>query len=457
MSRHPALLIISHDVIGPRMAGPGIRYLQLARVLAEHIAVTLAAPGEIPAGVAPAGVQAVAYTPGEWADLAPHVAHADVCLFQGDIATAFAGPLSQVTCALVIDGYDPVLAEWLAIHAHLPLDDLRTAWLARFHQQHAQFRLGDFFICASERQRDWWLGLLEAHGRVNPAVHRQDATLRGLVDVVPYGMPDALPVPTRPVFKGVHPAIAPGDALVLWGGGLWPWLDPLCAIRAVHRLVPTYPHLRLVFPGTKHPNPSMAEMPALVTAARQLAAALGLLGTHVIFGDWVDYADWPNVLLESDVALTLHQNSIETHLAFRSRTLETIWAGLPVVAAAGDATADLVAAYGVGRVVPPGDDAAVAEAIAALLEAPPSPDAFTRARAERTWARAAEPLLAFCRAPRRAPDRGEWLPTPPAEVRLAQLESDLAAARTLIHRYEQGRFMRAMRGLDWLRRRLFML
>lgn len=454
MSRPPALLIISHDVIGTRMAGPGIRYVHLARVLAAHVTVTLAAPGEIPAEVVPRGVQTVAYTPGVWADLAPHVARADVCLFQGDIATAFAGPLAHTTCAIVIDGYDPVLSEWLAIHAHLPLDGLRAPWLARLAQQQAQFRLGDFYICAGERQRDWWLGLLEAHGRINPAVHRQDPTLRGLVDVVPYGMPPALPVPTRAVLKGVDPRIAPDDALLLWGGGLWPWLDPLTAIRAVHRLAPAWPALRLVFPGTRHPNPSMAAMPSLVEAAQHLAAALGLMDRHVIFGDWVDYADWPNVLLESDVALTLHHESIETHLAFRSRTLETIWAGLPVVAAAGDATADLVATYGVGRVVPPGDDAAVADAIADLLATPPPVAAFAHARADLSWERAAAPLVAFCRDPRRAADRDAWLPTPPADARLAQLESDLAAAQDLVWRYEQGRFMRTMRSLSRLRHKL---
>lgn len=455
MSRQPTLLIISHDVIGTRMAGPGIRYIHLARVLAQHVAVTLAAPTPIPHTVAPPGVKTVCYTPGVWSTLAPHVANAQVCLFHGDIAGTFAGPLAQADCAIVIDGYDPCVVEWLAMHSHLPLDDQRAIWAQRLALALPQYRLGDFFLCASERQRDWWLGQLEVHGRINPATYGQDPTLRSLVDVVPYGVPPALPVATRPLFKGVHPAIAPGDQVVLWGGGLWPWLDPLTAIRAVHRLVAARAGLRLLFPGTRHPNPVMAEMPSPAQAARGLAESLGLLDRQVIFGDWVDYADWPNVLLESDVAVTLHQESIETRLAYRSRTLETIWAGLPVVATHGDVTADLVAAYGIGRVVPPGDDAAVADALTALLDAPPDPATFAHARAALSWEHAAAPLVAFCRAPRRAPDRDSWLPAPPAVQRLMEAESNLAAAQDLIGRYEQGRFMRLMRGLARLRQGIF--
>ena len=36
-----------------------------------------------------------------------------------------------------------------------------------------------------------------------------------------------------------------------------------------------------------------------------MAVDLGLLDRVVFFGDWVPYADWPYVLLESDLALEL--------------------------------------------------------------------------------------------------------------------------------------------------------
>jgi hypothetical protein len=43
-----------------------------------------------------------------------------------------------------------------------------------------QLKRGDFFVCASEKQRDFWLGQMTAIGRINPATYDQDASLRRL-------------------------------------------------------------------------------------------------------------------------------------------------------------------------------------------------------------------------------------------------------------------------------------
>lgn len=294
---------------------------------------------------------------------------------------------------------------------------------------------------------------MEAHGRINPATYQADPTLRQLVDVVPYGLPTEPPVATRPLIKGVWTGIAPTDKVVLWGGGLWPWLDPLTAIHAIYHLATRRPEIKLIFPGTRHPNPDVATMPTRLREAKALADHDGLTGRNVFFGDWVAYPDWPNVLLESDVALTLHADSIETRLAFRSRVLDYVWTGLPVVATTGDATSDLIAQYGLGIQVRPHD----AEGIAAAIEALVDEDrgvraaAFDQARAALNWERAVAPLLAFCRAPRRAPDRTGWL------ADLAQtekLQAEVDHWRNLVTRYEQGRFMRLMHTVAQLKRKL---
>jgi glycosyltransferase involved in cell wall biosynthesis len=249
--------------------------------------------------------------------------------------------------------------------------------------------------------------------------------------------------------------IAATDKVVLWGGGLWPWLDPQTAIHAIHHLAATRPEIKLIFPGTRHPNPGVATMPTHVEQAKALAQGYGLTGRNVFFGDWVAYPDWPNVLLESDVALTLHLDSIESRLAFRSRVLEYFWAELPVVATTGDATSDLIAQYGLGIQVPANDVQAVAAAIVALVDedAALRAPAFAKARTQLNWEQAAAPLLTFCLASQHAPDRTGWFPSP---GQTAKLEAEVAYWRDLAGRYEQGRFMRAMRGINHLKRRLWM-
>jgi glycosyltransferase involved in cell wall biosynthesis len=435
------VVIISHDVVGEQMAGPGIRYYHLAQVLAREFEVVLAVPVESTLRPSPS-FSTLSYRPENSTLLEEAVQGARMVLVPAVwlVKLPF---LLQPSVPLVIDGYDPCLAETLSMHASKPNElecALTKAYLA-----------GDFFICASERQRDWWLGLLEAHGRINAHTFAEDPSLRRLIDVVPFGMPDTSPQHTRKVMKGIWPGVGEEDRVILWGGGLWQWLDPLTAIRAVAKVWRHRQDVRLVFPGIRHPNPSMRDMPSHNQAALQTARDLGILDSAVFFKDWTPYADWPNVLLESDIAVTLHRDTLETRLAFRSRVLDYIWARLPIVAARGDATSEMITRYQVGVVVDYEDVDGVSEAIRILLDTPREAYAerFEKARQELTWEQAAQPLVRFCRHPRQAPDKvamGCKLGNPFYLSKIARLQA-------LVDGYERGHFIRMMRRLHRLRER----
>ncbi len=428
-----SVLIVSHDVIGERMAGPGIRYYHLARVLSRDFRVTLAAPGAVNLPDTLLGlfqleqtthdIDTWPYEPQDWDSLAPAAAQADVVLTCGDVLAAFPA-LRALEAMLVVDGYDPHPIETLALFDGKP--EQRQRHRERERVLALQCQAGDFFICASERQRDWWLGLLEASGRINSHTYGEDPSLRQLIDVVPYGLPASPPRHTRQVIKGVWPGIGPEDKVILWGGGLWQWLDPLTAIRAIAQVAERRPDVRLIFPGTRHPNAVVPDMPMYQTA-QQLAETLGVLNHHVFFGDWIAYENWPNCLLESDVALSLHFDTLETRLAFRSRVLDYIWAGVPIVASRGDATGELVAAYELGHLVGYEKVAEVRDAILALLDELDKDNAhrlekFAEARSRLTWEEVARPLFNVCQAPQRAADR---------RMQLGNLKADVASEASL--------------------------
>lgn len=439
------------------MAGPGIRYRELARALAPSFEVTLAIPNDTDLSGQPFALWP--YHRAQWASLAPAAHRAQVIVAPGDSLAEFPA-LETLPAILVVDGYDPHTLETLALWSDEPLEVQADRHEARLNVLRRQCRAADFLICASERQRDWWLGQLEQAGRVNPQTYHTDPSLRNLVDVVPFGLPSERPKARRPVVRGVWPGIAADDELLLWGGGPWEWLDPPTAVRAVRRLVDGgRERVRLVFPGTRHPNP---DIPDMRQRARTVALAdeLSLTGTHAFFGDWVTYEDWPAVLLEADVGLSLHHDTVEARLAFRSRVLDYVWGGLPSVLTRGDASADLVASYGLGRLTDFGDDAAVADAIAALLDKPIPKARFASAQQALIWEHAAAPLAAFCRAPRRAADRQP----PPAQERqeqqtgadrsLCELQTEIACLQEQLARCERERSGRAVRWAAKIRARV---
>ncbi len=397
------VLIVSHDVVGPRMAGPGIRYWELAQVLAGYCAVSLAVPWNSELRADDFAVHA--YQPGEWHSLQPLALRADVIMPCGFVLHQFP-QLGQLGCPLVIDGYDPYPAETLNLMVSRTQEEQRIYQRDLLDHLQRECQSGDFYLCASERQRFWWLGILAASGRLNPRNFGADPTLRNLIDVVPFGCRTDPPEPTRPALKGVHPSIGHDDKLLLWGGGIWEWLDPLTLLRAVNQVVAQRPDVKLIFPGTRHPNAVVPDMP-MTRRAVELAGELGLSDSHVFFGDWVARADWPNYLLEADVGVCLHFDSLETQLAFRSRILDYVWSGLPMLVTRGGATAEIVSGYGLGIVV---DYQSPEEVVAGLLRLMDEPrDArssrFVDARAALCWERAAEPLVRFCRSPHKAADR----------------------------------------------------
>lgn len=408
MPETPHVLIVANDIVAPRMAGPGIRAWELARVLAAHTTVTLVAPHAEPPVAPPSALRLASVPLGNDEALRPFLNSADVLLCDAFGFQRCAHMLPE-RVALVADAYDPFLLEnleWWRTAApeerqHRMREDVRL--LAHL------FSRADFILCASERQRDFWLGMLAAMGRLSPTLYDTDPTLHTLIALVPFGVPDDPPPPvSRPFLRGVHPAVDAESRLIVWGGGVWEWLDPFTAIRAVALLRERMPTVRLVFPGVRHPNPVVPESRAL-HAAQQLAADLGVLDTHVIFaGQWVPYTERAAYLLEADAGISLHRPHIETHFAFRTRLLDYVWVGLPMVVSAGDTLAEQVAAWGVGEVVPPEDVQALADALLRLLHDPHAErqrraEAFARAREALRWSRVAQPLVDFCRAPRRAP------------------------------------------------------
>jgi glycosyltransferase involved in cell wall biosynthesis len=331
----------------------------------------------------------------------------DIVIFQGFIM--FENPVVALSSKVVVaDIYDPFHLEQLEQARDADEKDRRRIVQAATDVLNEQLGRGDFFTCASDKQRDFWLGQLAAMGRINPLTYDADETLRDLIAIVPFGVSDAPPSKTRDVLKGVVPGIGRDDKVILWGGGIYNWFDPLTLLHAVDKLRGRLPEVRVYFLGLKHPNPHVPQM-RMAVETRRLADQLGLTGTHAFFNEgWVEYSDRQNYLLEADVGVSTHLDHVETEFSFRTRILDYFWAGLPVVATAGDSLAAIIEDRGAGLTVSPGDVDALELALYELLSDDLRNGECRRASAAVAetfrWSKALEPLVAFCRNPRRAPD-----------------------------------------------------
>ncbi len=387
------MLLVYDDLVGAGMGGVGIRATELARVLRAHGEVTIAAAaggGELD------GVPVVEFNPHDPRALAPHLEQTDVVVARPQWPLAMR-MLRRSGARLIFDLYDP--DTFATIEHYAERSPRRRRLMAGFSVDRLTeaLRIGHHFLCASERQLDFYLGAMLAEGLISPQAYERDRSFRSVIEVVPFGVPAKPPErsgepPIHERFEG----IGPHDEIVLWNGGIWDWFDAPTAIRGVAKLADRRPQVKLVFMGGSSGRLHRAE-----SEARDLASRLGVLDRAVFFNaGWVRYerrADW---LLDASCALSTHRRQIETRLAFRTRLLDCLWAGLPVVCTSGDALGERVERDALGITVPDGD----ADAVASGLETPCS-------SGEGTHTRRSSGSLPRTMRGRRLPSR--WSASPP--------------------------------------------
>ncbi len=387
-------------------AGVGTRFVALAEVLSDagH-GVTLAIPNrpvEAEAVNPPVEVvQAVPDALGAQAD-----GH-DWVLLHGHLGNHFLSQRDDLP--VVVDLYDPFLIENLHYHRELGFEPFRT--------DHATWKLqlgrGDFFLCSSEEQRCFYLGWLGALGRVNPLALEDDPTLERLITELPFGTPAGEPPARRTkaeVLEGVD-----DDAPVLYFGGIYDWYDPMVVLDALPAILEREPKAVVVF--VDHPHPDETPLSA-AGLTRRVAKERGWLGTSVRFERWRPYDRRFELALVADLAVVTHRPGLETDLSLRTRMVDLLWLGLPVVATAGGTMSRIVDTVGAGRTVAPGDPTVLAEAVCSFLadaEGRKAANEAGRRWAEgKSWRKVSRPLLDFAAAPFRDPYRDRFVELAPA-------------------------------------------
>ncbi|HEX9019968.1 MAG TPA: glycosyltransferase [Nitrospirota bacterium] len=347
------ILFICNDHIGSSMAGPGIRAWELAQALVRKGHETVVLSRHFERGFSRGGLTFAGRA--SLPNLIAWIRRADLVIQPGRPIPIFLSLLFRKK--LAFDQYDPVVFEFLertaaSLPALLAKRMMLLLWRLR---QRVILRFGDAFLVANEKQKDFLIGQLAVLGYTKKP---------GLITVLPFGLPDVKPVKTRSVLRGKK--IKETDFLLVWGGGIWGWFDPFTLLRALAKIKSQRDDIKAYFPGIRPPGPDSRKM-AVTEEFLAEARGLGLLDTTVFVNpDWTPYGQRAEYLLEADAGISLHNDSLETRFAFRTRMLDYLWAGLPIIASKGDCWADVIDQRGLGATTPPNDVDAVVSAVIAM-------------------------------------------------------------------------------------------
>jgi glycosyltransferase involved in cell wall biosynthesis len=358
------VLLFCVDHIAESMAGPAIRYWEFAKALSKSHDVTLMIPNRT--DMVPKGFSIV--TQSSFIKDRIFFKEADVIISQ-IIPYALAWTAKSHATKIILDAYNPSPLEQFEHLKLLPNPEYNTKIQEVIDLFNFSFQMADAVICANQSQKKLWTGLMLCLKKITTHVYQADRTLKNVIDLVPFGLSSTPPQRNGNGLKELF-NLKNSDKVVLWGGGIWNWFDPLTLIEAIHQISQQRGDIKLVFMGTKHPNNNIPEMKMSVDAYL-LAQKLNLLDKHVFFNHgWIPYEQRTNFLLDADIGVSTHCEHLETDYSFRTRMLDYLWAKLPIVATEGDTFAEIIAKHEIGHVVPYGDSQALAKAIVHIIDNP---------------------------------------------------------------------------------------
>jgi len=347
--------LLNAKALGERLLGPGVRLLETVRVLREaghEVRVVVEDPRSNPF---PAGVVLRGWEDFRLEEIRP-----------GD--------------AVVANAYVAFPRLWRLLRSGIPfhLDlycltatEMLPAWEAAGNGARGLHKRRLRYVMAAARAERTWVscseqalllsGMLLSEARWDRAVLAN--RFGPSCHAIPMGVSSA---PFSCGAENPYPPSLHGRPVFLWGGNLWSWMDLETLAEAFGILARRGdPAVLFLLSGSNRSGRTEEDGPAKRLADR--CRELGILGTSVVFNDvQVDPAGLAPWLEHACAGIMTNPATLEAAASWRTRYLDLLWAGRPLVVAGRDPLGDRMAAAGAAIQVPARDAAALADAVSAL-------------------------------------------------------------------------------------------
>jgi glycosyltransferase involved in cell wall biosynthesis len=285
-------------------------------------------------------------------------------------------PLMQIAALdvpIAVDFHGPLMLE--TVFQGRSVEELRALTAMKLQS----LQRADFFICAGEFQKKYYLAWLLMAGV---------ELTRQAMQVVPVSMAPDLPEHTWP-----EPEVN-----FVYGGVFLPWQDPTVGLKALVQEMERSGRGRLDFFGGKH---VVQNVPSGII--REVLPVLRS-SSHVRIHGMIPRDRLVQHYLSSYAAIDVMARNPERELAFTTRTVEYLWCGLAVVYADYGELSPLIRDYEAGWIVSADDPKCIASTLREMLDNPTEvsrrgKNAQRLARERLAWDRTIAPLDAFCRGP----------------------------------------------------------
>jgi glycosyltransferase involved in cell wall biosynthesis len=386
------IFIAGYDVMGKKMAGPGMRSYAIAMFLSAYADVTLSHCESSDINSNEISFKLISDSDVKW-ESDTFWQNFDFAIMPASQNLKFTLP-EYFPIPLVVDIYDPYILENIELLSDKKPSIREYEYLRHLKAMIEMLLLGDRFLVTSDRTKDFFLGMLASWGVLNPVSASKDKSEKLFLEI-PFGVTDEpFDESYSKSSKELPGNISPDDDIILWAGGLWDWLEPQSVINAMPDILKNHPNAKLLFMGYKHPN---KHVPVMDTAYQciDMAKKLNLHDKSIIFREWTPFEERIPLLNISKIGVSLHKKHIETRFSFRTRLMDYIWAGIPMVLSGGDVLSEELSSSGVAVIVLDNKPKSIADAVSKLLDKPDKADisqTFDNLRLQYRWETVLAPI-----------------------------------------------------------------
>jgi glycosyltransferase involved in cell wall biosynthesis len=272
------------------------------------------------------GVSLLSYTLDRLPDIIKAYDVIIVSFCMGDITNAVvsARRMGQV---LVCDSYVPIHIE-VSARLSANLGEEEAAYRADLPRWNKALLDADILLCASDKQKDYYTGVLAGLGGISPS--RYANVSRKLLRV-PYGIFE------EPAVARSNPCrvLAPTAGFrLLWFGAVYPWFD-IDALLGAAEILHRECNVHLIMVGYTNPFNCHPDFVAKGEAVRDAVENRGL-GAFVHLHDWISFEERADWYLDADLIVTFNADGLENRFAWRTRLVDYVWSGAAIATNGGD-------------------------------------------------------------------------------------------------------------------------
>lgn len=280
---------------------------------------------------------------------------AGITLYPGFIASEVIGILKEkIKLPFWADLFGHAMAEG---QARAYMDNSDSCLFHYWNREYNILKSADIFSCVSGRQAFATIGELGSAGRLNKATSGYEFT-----NVIPIGIPDEEYAYKKTVFREKG-SIKKDDFVILWTGGFNTWTDIDTLFEGLEAAMKINPKIKFVATGGEIPEQDIITYPRFVSLVNS-----SLYRNNFLLEGWINGKDVPNYYYEADLGINIDKDIYEVKLGSKSRILDWMRAGLPVISSNVCELTEIIKNKKIGYTFKPHDAAGLARKLLELSE-----------------------------------------------------------------------------------------